>query len=72
MRPPHRWCNIVSVLASSALDCGFEPRSGQINIVESGVKHYRPNLKEKEQRLSGATCLSVDLLQLFSTIKKSN
>ena len=28
---------MVSVLASSAVDCGFEPRSGQIKDYEIGI-----------------------------------
>jgi hypothetical protein len=33
---PHRWCN-GSRLASSAVDCGFESRSGQTKNYEIGI-----------------------------------
>ena len=47
---------MVSVLASSAVDCGFKPRSGQtkdykIGICCLGIRIMCP---------SGATCLSAD------------
>ena len=60
---------MVSVLASSAVDRGFEPRSGQTKDYESGIccfsaKHAALRRKSKDRiRIncpSGATCLSAD------------
>ena len=34
---PHRWCDMASVLISSAVDRGFEPRSGQIKNYKIGI-----------------------------------
>ena len=62
---------MISVLASSVVDRGFEPRSGQPNDYKIGIccfsaKHEA--LRRKGERWhgirimcpSGATCLSVD------------
>ena len=66
---------MVSVLASSAVDRGFEPRSGQtkdykIGICSFSAKHAALMSKSKDwlarnQKMcpSGATCLSADLFQ---------
>jgi hypothetical protein len=48
---------MVSMLASSAVDCVFEPRSGQAKDYKIGIccfsaKHAA--LKEKNQRLVGS------------------
>ena len=71
-----------SVLASSAVDCGFERRSGQtkehrIGICCFSAKHAALRRKSKDwlARIrimcpSGATCLPADLFQL--TLLKSN
>jgi hypothetical protein len=53
---PHRCRNIGSLFVSSAVDRGFEPRSGQTKDNEIGIfcisaKHQ---LKEKEQRMVGS------------------
>ena len=48
---------MVSVLASSAIDCGFEPRSGQTKEYKIGIYCFstKPrSIKEKEQRLFGS------------------
>ena len=39
---------MVNMLASSAVDCAFEPRSGQTKDYELDI------IKEKEQRLFGS------------------
>jgi hypothetical protein len=44
---------MVSVLASSAVDCGFEPRSGQTKVYEIGIccfsgKHAALRRKSKD------------------------
>ena len=54
---PHRPCNGFNVLASSVIDCGFEPRSNQtkdymIGICFFSAKHAA--LVKKEQRLVGS------------------
>ena len=64
---------MVSVLALSAVDHGFEPRSGQTNDYKNGIYCFSAKQaalsKEKEQRMvdsesglcvSGATGLSAD------------
>jgi hypothetical protein len=63
---------MVSVLASSAVDCGFEPRSGQAKDYKIGsccfsTKHAALRRKSKDWLArnqsnvsSGATCLSAD------------
>ena len=48
---------MVSVLASSVVDYGFKPRTGQTNDYEIGIccfsaKHN--SIKEKEQRMVGS------------------
>ena len=48
---------MVSVLASSAIDCGFEPRSGQTKEYKIVIYCFstKPrSIKEKEQRLFGS------------------
>ena len=47
---------MVSVLASSTVDRGFEPRSGQIKHYKIGICCFsvKPrSIREKEQRLVG-------------------
>jgi hypothetical protein len=73
---------MVSVLASSAVDCGFELRSGQTKDYEIGIccfsaKHTALRRKSKDWLAwnqnnvsSGATCLSADCC--FSEIGKPN
>ena len=61
---------MVSVLALSAVDCGFQPRSGQTKDYQIGnccfsAKHAALKRKAKTGWLrikcpSGATCLSTD------------
>jgi len=63
---------IVSVLVSSAVDCGFELRSDQTKVYKTGIccfsaKHRAIRARAKTCLLgiikicpSGATCLSVD------------
>ena len=59
---------MVSVLASSTVDRGFEPRSGQTKDYNIGIccfstKHAREKTGWLEIRVmctSGATCLSAD------------
>ena len=63
---------MVSVLPSSAVDCGFEPQSGQTKDYKIGIccfsaKHVALRRKTETDRHeiriicpSGATCLSVD------------
>ena len=72
-----RWIYIPNIsdpicLASSAVDCGFEPRSGQIKDYEIGIccfsaKHVALSRKSKNWLAwirimcpSGATCLPAD------------
>ena len=45
---------MVSVLASSAVDRGFEPRSGQTKDFKIGMCCKACNIKEKEQRMVGS------------------
>ena len=48
---------MVSVLTSSVVDRGFEPRSGQTKDYEIGIMlllRLARNIKEKEQRLVGS------------------
>jgi hypothetical protein len=47
---------MVSKLASSGVDRGFKPRSGQTEdyILVLLLLHYARNIKEKEQRLVGS------------------
>ena len=59
---------MVGVLASSSLDRGFEPRSGQIKDNTIGTCCFSAKLaalwrKSKDWLVSGATCLSADLFQ---------
>jgi hypothetical protein len=62
---------MVSVLASSVVDRGFKPRSGQTKYYEIGIccffaKHTPLRRKSKDWLAwsqGGATCLSVDLFQ---------
>ena len=55
---------MVSVLASSAIDRGFEPRSGQTKDYEIGICCFSAKQavlrRKSEDWLSGATCLSAD------------
>ena len=64
---------MVSVLASSAVDCRFEPRSGQTKDNETGIccfsaKHAALRIKSKDWLAQnrdivsrvGAICLSAD------------
>jgi hypothetical protein len=68
---------MVSMLASSAVDCVFEPRSGQAKDYKIGIccfsaKHAA--LKEKNQRLVGSylecvsECCLTPTQQFFSYI----
>ena len=58
---------MVSVLASSAVDCGFEPRSGKTKNYEIGIccfsaKHTALRRKSKDwlaRNQDGVACLSV-------------
>ena len=45
---------MVSVLASSAVDHGFEPGSGQTKDYEIGICCFSANHKEKEHILVGS------------------
>ena len=49
---------MVSVLTWSAVDCGFEPQSGQTKNYKIGICCFSANqaalTKEKEQRLVGS------------------
>ena len=42
---------MVSVLALSAVDCGFEPRLGQTKTINLVFVASSQSIKEKEQRL---------------------
>ena len=70
---PHWWRKIVSVLSSSAVDRGFEPRSDQTEDYEIGIFSLRSlRTQNSGERVksgclgirimcqSGATCLSAD------------
>ena len=70
---PHWWRKIVSVLSSSAVDRGFEPRSDQTEDYEIGIFSLRSlRTQDSDERVksgcigirimcqSGATCLSAD------------
>ena len=68
----NRWCNsiggvMISVLASSAVDRSFEPRSGRTKDYEIDICCSSAKREEKTgwlgiriMCLSGATCLSAD------------
>jgi hypothetical protein len=63
---------MVSVLVSSVVDCGFEPRSGQTKDTKIGICCFSPMhaalrrknkdwlARNQDNVLSGATCLSAD------------
>ena len=54
---PHRRCNGLSVLASSVVDRGFEPRSNQIKDYLIGICFFfakHAAFVKKEQRLVGS------------------
>ena len=74
---------MVSVLASSAVDRGFKPSSGQTKDYKIGIWCFSAKhtpLQEKEQRLvririmcpSGATFLPADCCFSELALKKSN
>ena len=63
---------MVSLLAQSAVDRGFEPRSGQtqIGICSFSVKHAELMRKSKDWLApSGVTCLATDCC--FSELDKN-
>jgi hypothetical protein len=45
---------LVSALVSSAVDCGFELRSGQTKTIKLVCVAYPVSIKDKEQRLFGS------------------
>jgi hypothetical protein len=55
---------MISVLASSAVDFGFKPRSGQTKDYKIGICCFSAKhaAKEKDQRLVGSECnITLDL-----------
>lgn len=56
---PHRICGVMfSVLALNAVDCGFEPRSGQANEYKSSICCFSDKLTAV--RSNSKDCLALE------------